>query len=72
MWVAVGSGLAVVLLVVGAVLLIRYLWHAGNAPHHRHGAAQGPGGALAILETRYAQGDIEREEYLQKKQDLLS
>jgi putative membrane protein len=27
-------------------------------------------GARAILEERYARGEIQREEYLQKKQDL--
>ncbi|HXJ02319.1 MAG TPA: SHOCT domain-containing protein [Micropepsaceae bacterium] len=26
---------------------------------------------LAILEERYARGEIDREEYLQKKQDIL-
>lgn len=26
--------------------------------------------ALSILESRYARGEIQREEYLQKKQDL--
>ena len=61
-----------VLLVVGAVMLIRYLWRAGHAPHYPHHHAWGAESALAILETRYARGEIEREEYLQKKQDLLS
>jgi|WetSurMetagenome_2_1015567.scaffolds.fasta_scaffold741620_2 putative membrane protein len=30
----------------------------------------GRSGARAILEERYAKGEIQREEYLQKKQDL--
>ena len=47
--------------------------------HYTRGPNQGggylPGGergrtALDILEERYARGEIEREEYLQKKQDL--
>jgi putative membrane protein len=42
-----------------------YYWH----PYWWHG---GPGrsDALSTLESRYAKGEIQREEYLQKKQDL--
>ena len=42
-----------------------YYWH----PYWRYG---GPGRseALSTLEARYARGEIQREEYLQKKQDL--
>ncbi|NIP80914.1 MAG: SHOCT domain-containing protein, partial [Gemmatimonadetes bacterium] len=32
----------------------------------------GRGSALETLELRYARGEIEREEYLQKRQDLTS
>ncbi|MEI9996597.1 MAG: SHOCT domain-containing protein [Rhizomicrobium sp.] len=40
--------------------------------HHPWGWRDTPGrsGALATLEERYARGEIQREEYLQKKQDL--
>jgi putative membrane protein len=31
-----------------------------------------PSSALSVLEERYAKGEIQREEYLQKKNDLLN
>jgi putative membrane protein len=36
---------------------------------HRHAVARSPG--LDVLEQRYARGEINRDEYLQKKQDLV-
>ena len=52
-------------IIVAVVLLVR--WAAGR------GSAATPGGerALAILEARYARGEIDREEYQQKRQDLM-
>ena len=38
-------------------------WWNGSDPNSRAGARR-------ILEERYAKGEIQREEYLQKKQDL--
>lgn len=45
----------------------------------RHGAfsgwydrGRGTSAGLAILEERYARGEINREEYLQKKKDILA
>ncbi len=55
------------LVVFAAIALIRYLWHAGSPG--RHGLAAGHG--IAVLERRYAEGDIDRDEYRQKKQDLV-
>ena len=51
-----------------AALFTRCLWRAGERP----GAARAPDTALGILDARYARGEIEREEYLRRKQDLLS
>jgi putative membrane protein len=63
------------LIVVGIVLLVRGLT--------RHDQVQpgpppqvpppGPSGktAMQVLEERYARGEIQREEFLQRKQDLL-
>ena len=39
----------------------------------RNGFRTSSGSAgLAVLEERYARGDIDRDEYLQKKRDLLA
>ena len=64
---------AFIAVIVIAVLLVRYLWNLG------HGQGAGPAGrpgsnreALEILDRRYAKGEIEREEYLRRKEDLQS
>ena len=56
-----------VLIIVIVVLIVRHQSHplpqtAGVVPSRSE--------ALAILEARYARGEIQREEYLQKKADL--
>ena len=56
------SLLSVVIIVVIVIVLARVLSGSGRGAHRRH--------ALAILEERYARGEIDRTEYLQKKQDL--
>ncbi|MEQ8228802.1 MAG: SHOCT domain-containing protein [Rhodospirillales bacterium] len=65
--------LFLILIVIALVALVRYLWRAGTHSHPHPHAASGHGSgsqALAILEERYARGEIDREEYLRKKQDL--
>ena len=63
-----------VLIVVGIILLVRGL---GRHEHVQSGPPQGPipgpsgRTAVQVLEERYARGEIEREEFLQRKQDLL-
>ena len=64
------------LIVVGIVLLIRGL--SGRRDYGQAGYPQGPPtggpapkGALQVLEERYARGEIDREEFVQRKQDLL-
>jgi putative membrane protein len=76
-----------VLVVVGVVFLIRSLvratwWRGGESAG---GMSYGPSShgadgvrpwmrnldALRILDERYARGEIDREEYLQKRADLL-
>ena len=60
LWVAV---------IVGVVLLIRWLIQASSG---RGSEAERAGGsrALDILKERYARGEIEKEEFEQKKRDL--
>ncbi len=55
--------IAMVVLVVALVLL--FVRHAPHLPDRQHGAA-----ALEGLKGRYARGEIERDEFLQKKKDL--
>lgn len=55
------------LVILGIVALIRWLWMAGP----RRGAAPGPS-PLDILKQRYARGEINKEEFEQKKKDLGS
>jgi len=58
--------LVVVAVIAGIVLLVRFLWHGGD----RRAAQSGRRSALDILEERYARGELQREEFLQRKKDL--
>jgi putative membrane protein len=51
------------LLVAGAIWLARTLTRPPNPP-------SGPGPARAELDLRYARGELDREEYLQRRADL--
>jgi len=57
-----------ILVILAIAALVRWL----AAPHS--GSSGGPRGggrrALEVLEERYARGEIDREEFLQKKADL--
>jgi putative membrane protein len=55
------------LVILGIIALIRWLWTGGP----RHGAPSGPS-PLDILKARYARGEINKEEFEQKKKDLSS
>jgi len=57
--------LVLVLVIVGLVALVRYLFAGGGV----HGRSRSSG--LEILEERYAKGEMNRDEYLQKKRDIL-
>jgi putative membrane protein len=77
-----------VLIVVGIVLLVRGLTGTrdrqedgrglvGPGSTGETGTGQGPTrttteAALRVLEERYARGEVDREEFLQKKADLQS
>ncbi len=52
------------LLIVGLIFLIRYFMGATKA-------GKGEETALEILKKRYARGEIDKEEFEQKKRDLL-
>lgn len=63
-WGLANSVFWVAVVVLAIVLIGRGQRHAGG-PFWRHSTA------LDILEQRYARGEIGRDEYLQKKHDLL-
>jgi len=52
-----------VIIIAAIVLLVRYATPTGSAPPKKS--------ALDILKERYAKGKISKEEFQEKKQDLL-
>lgn len=67
--------LTLIVVVVLLVVLFRhhpapYPYSVGQVPPPVLGTAPARSEALAILEARYARGEIQRDEYLQKKADL--
>jgi putative membrane protein len=54
------------LIIVGLVLLVRWLWDQGR-PAGGSGVGEAP---LDILKRRYARGEITKEDYDRMKQDL--
>ena len=54
------------LAVAAVVWFVRSTTHATTYPPQRMGRSRG----LELLEERYARGEINREEYMQKKADL--
>ncbi len=53
-----------ILVIIGLALLIRYLWQGGGARREEESA-------LEILKKKYARGEISKEEFEEKKKDLL-
>ena len=58
--------LLLVLVIVGVVALVRFVFIGSSHPSRGHGRSPG----LDVLEERYAKGEMNRDEYLQKKRDL--
>ena len=54
-----------ILILVGLILLIKYLWEGSGI---RGGGQES---ALEVLKKRYAKGEISKEEFEEKKKDLL-
>ncbi len=52
-----------ILVIIGLVLLIKYLWESGGAKREQESA-------LEILKKRYARGEISKEEFEEKKKDM--
>lgn len=69
-WGAMGLGmlgmsLLWILPILAIVLLVKLLWRSGSGP-----GRNGEKNALDILRERYARGEINKEEFDQKKRDL--
>ena len=58
-----------VLILVFGLIFGRRRYYYGYHPWYWHNGGS-RSDALAVLEARYARGEIQRDEYLQKKQDL--
>jgi putative membrane protein len=58
------------LLVLLVLVAVKYLaaGHRSRLPDNESGKTRAD--ALAILDQRYARGEVERDEYLQKRDDL--
>ncbi|MEJ1967306.1 MAG: SHOCT domain-containing protein [Rhizomicrobium sp.] len=69
LWGFHGFGTLIVILVVVGLLFGRRRYYYGYHPWDWH-PGDSRSAALGTLEQRYARGEIQREEYLQKKQDL--
>lgn len=59
-----------VLIIVGLIFLIK--WLVQNTKTGAHSSSSSPSSALDILKERYARGDIDKQEFEEKKKDLLS
>ena len=53
-----------ILILIGLILLIKYLWEGA-------GIRGGHESALEVLKKRYAKGEISKEEFEEKKKDLI-
>ncbi len=58
-----------VLIIVGIVVLVKWLLGPSSSPGGGSGSGSGSR-ALDILKERYARGEIDEQEYRKKKQDL--
>ncbi len=70
-WFFPFHGLMSLIFTIAIVYLLVSLLRGRRHPYpYTYPDLQSRGQALQILEERYARGEIQREEYLQKKQDL--
>ncbi|MEW6331350.1 MAG: SHOCT domain-containing protein [Pseudomonadota bacterium] len=64
----------VAMLVVMVALMIGFFWHGGDRGGHMSTvspASEAAKSPLYLLDEAYARGEIGREEYLQKREDML-
>lgn len=73
-WAGMGFGLIVMIVVIAAVvalivLLVRWLGGPGHGDHGRYMAPHGKT-ALDILKERFARGEIDKEEFEERRRTL--
>jgi putative membrane protein len=66
-----GMGLGFVFWVAFLVLIVAAVVWFVRSQTPTSGGAERRSGGLNVLDERYARGEIDREEYLQKKRDLV-
>ena len=59
-----------VLVIVGLIFLIK--WLVQNTKTGSHSSSSSPSRALDVLKERYARGEIDKQEFEEKKRDLVS
>lgn len=59
-------------IIIGIVMLAKSASRTGGTSATRQDGKPGEPPAQRLLDERYARGEIEREEYLQRKSDLAS
>ena len=58
--------------IIGIIVLIAVIWIVVKSMNQNTGFTQSPGkSALDILKERYARGEIDKEEFEQRKKDLM-
>ena len=66
-----GFGMIIwVIVLIAIVVAVVWFVRAPNVSGITHGSLSRRSSGLEVLEERYARGEIGREEYLQKKQDI--
>src|SRR5262249_41105055 len=65
------STMLVPLLIVGIVIM-SVVWYLSHRLRLRHSRTVFHSAGLEVLATRYARGAVNREEYLQKRDDILA
>ncbi|MGH2579439.1 MAG: SHOCT domain-containing protein [Actinomycetota bacterium] len=66
-WIMVLWIVLLVAILTGAILLVRGLWNLGDA---RQGQGPRRSDALTVLEERYARGEIDSEEFEERRRSL--
>ena len=76
-WWLFGHGVGSVFGILITIWIISMIFHPWRRwgwyhPYYDRRWGTPPSSALSVLEERYAKGEIQREEYIQKKNDLLN